>query len=150
MTVNIEQAENVDLEGILQLQYLAYQSEAEIYNDYSIPPLTQTITQLEEEFAEQVILKAVVDNRIVGSVRALKDGETCKIGKLIVHPDYQNRGIGSKLMNAIEGRFIHCSKYELFTGAKSLKNISLYQKRGYQQTRKINVSPRLTLIYMEK
>ncbi len=35
-----------DLEEILKLQKLAYKSEAEIYNDYSIPPLLQTIDEI--------------------------------------------------------------------------------------------------------
>ena len=32
-----------DLEEILALQKLAYQSEAELYDDYTIPPLTQSL-----------------------------------------------------------------------------------------------------------
>ena len=39
--IEIEQASLEDVEMILQLQMRAYLSEAEIYNDYSIPPLTQ-------------------------------------------------------------------------------------------------------------
>ncbi|MNZ71142.1 putative acetyltransferase [compost metagenome] len=150
MHIHIALAEKADLDEILRLQYLSYQSEAEMYHDYNIPPLKQTITDLEDEFEKQIILKVVADNRIVGSVRAYKDRDICKIGKLIVHPDYQNRGIGSKLMNEIELRFVHCNKFELFTGEKSLKNIYLYQKLGYQRTRELEVNPQLTMIYLEK
>ncbi|WP_354003109.1 GNAT family N-acetyltransferase [Coprobacter tertius] len=38
------------------------------------------------------------------------------IGKLIVHTDYQNKGIGKALMIEIEKKFSSCSKYLLFTG----------------------------------
>jgi hypothetical protein len=38
----IEQAGVEDAGEILRLQKLAYQSEARIYNDYTIPPLLQT------------------------------------------------------------------------------------------------------------
>ena len=38
--IEIEQASHEDVELILQLQMRAYLSEAEIYNDYSIPRLT--------------------------------------------------------------------------------------------------------------
>ncbi|MNZ58880.1 putative acetyltransferase [compost metagenome] len=150
MIIHITLAEKADLEQLLQLQYLSYQSEAEIYDDYTIPPLKQTITELEEEFKVQMILKAVIDNRLVGSVRAYMEEGICKIGKLIVHPDYQNRGIGSQLMNEIELRFTRCDKFELFTGEKSLRNIYLYNKLGYRQTGELRVSPQLTIIYMEK
>jgi len=36
--IEIEQASLEEVEMILQLQIRAYVSEAEIYNDYSIPP----------------------------------------------------------------------------------------------------------------
>jgi hypothetical protein len=39
----ITQAAAADAAEILALQKLAYQSEAAIYQDYSIPPLTQTL-----------------------------------------------------------------------------------------------------------
>ena len=38
----VKRASFEDAKEILDLQKLAYVSEAEIYNDYSIPPLTQT------------------------------------------------------------------------------------------------------------
>jgi len=37
----IEQANVVDAQEILALQKLAYQSEATIYNDYTLPPLME-------------------------------------------------------------------------------------------------------------
>jgi hypothetical protein len=46
----IEKALLENAEEILELQKLAYLSEAETYNDYSIPPLTQTIDQIRADF----------------------------------------------------------------------------------------------------
>ena len=48
----------------------AYLSEAEIYNDYSIPPLIQTLKEIRQEFSQQVFLNALEEGEIVGSVRA--------------------------------------------------------------------------------
>ena len=45
----------VDAAEILELQRIAYQSEAEIYNDYSIQPLTQSLEQAIAESAGAVI-----------------------------------------------------------------------------------------------
>ena len=39
-----------DLQDILQLQYLAYQSEAALFNKEDIPPLKQTLDEVVEEF----------------------------------------------------------------------------------------------------
>lgn len=146
----IENALISDLEEILALQKLAYLSEAEICNDFSIPPLLQTIEDIKSEYAYKTFLKAVDSGKIIGSVRAnLQDG-TCYIGKLIVHPDYQNRGIGTALMNSIENCFKGCKRYELFTGKKSIKNIYLYNKLGYRIFKEEKISEKLTLVSLEK
>ena len=125
----IAKADKSDLKEILDLQYRAYRSEAELYNDFAIQPLKQTIAQLEQEFEESTILKALINDTIVGSVRARTDeNQICHIGKLIVHPEFQNRGIGTKLMGIIEDLFKHASRYELFTGHKSEKNLLFVQE----------------------
>ena len=117
----IETAVVEDAQAILTLQKLCYQSEAAIYNDYHIPPLTQTLEELRSEFRSHVFLKALNNGDIVGSVRACLEGDTCLIGRLIVHPDFQNRGIGTELMRSIERRFPDTHRYELFTGNRSKK-----------------------------
>ncbi|MDF9409616.1 hypothetical protein L7E55_14865 [Pelotomaculum isophthalicicum JI] len=76
----IEKAMATDVEEILALQKLAYVSEAEIYDDFSIPPLVQTLKEIKDEFRNQVFLKAVINGTIVGSVRAYQKEETCYIG----------------------------------------------------------------------
>ena len=85
----IKKAERVDLQEILQLQYLAYQSEAALFGSRDIPPLKQTLDEVIEEFNSGVILKMVDENGvIIGSVRAKEIDGTVYIGKLIVHPDH--------------------------------------------------------------
>lgn len=145
----ISQADVEDLEEILRLQKLAYQSEAAIYGDNNIPPLVQTLEELIAEANYSVVLKYIEDDKIVGSVRAYKKDGTCHIGKLIVHPDYQNRGIGKKLLAAIENQF-QGLRYELFTGHLSEKNLKLYKKLGYREFKTEKIKDGLSLIYLEK
>lgn len=139
-----------DLEEILSLQKIAYISEAEICNDFSIPPLLQTFEEINEEYKSKLFLKVVATDKIVGSVRAYEKEGTCHIGKLIVHPGYRNNGIGTALMNEIENIFGMCKRYELFTGKESTKNIYLYTKVGYKIYSEEKVSENLTFVYMEK
>lgn len=127
----IQQAVYDDLPEILDLQKFCYQENARRYNNFSIQPLTQTLEELQQTFADFIYLKIVEDERIVGSVRACKADNVCLILKLIVHPDYQNRGYGSMLLREIEGKFRRVSHYELFTGYRDEKNLHLYQKAGY-------------------
>lgn len=126
----IHKAEKNDLQEILQLQYLAYQSEAELFGNKDIPPLKQILSEVIDEFNNGIILKMVIDNRIIGSVRAKEENGTVYIGKLMVHPDYRCKGYGSKLLSEIELCFPK-KRYELFTSTRSVDNIRLYQKMGY-------------------
>lgn len=146
----IERAEKKDLEEILTLQKLAYRSEAELVNDFSIQPLTQTLESLEDEFGRMIILKAVDEGKIIGSVRAFEENGICYIGKLIVHPTRQNKGIGKMLMKHIEGCFPSCRRFSLFTGKKSLKNLSFYSRLGYRPVEEKQVNETLTLVYLDK
>jgi hypothetical protein len=45
--MTITKAEKSDLQQILDLQYLAYQSEARLLDDFTIPPLKQTLAEVE-------------------------------------------------------------------------------------------------------
>jgi len=148
--MNIEVATTQDAQSILELQKLAYVSEAEIYNDYDIDPLTQTLDSLQDDFEKQVFFKVSVNGKIVGSVRGYVDNGTCYIGRLIVHPDFQNQGIGKQLMNGIESFFKNAIRYELFTGHRSERNLYLYQKLGYSAHKTERVNDNLVLVFLEK
>jgi ribosomal protein S18 acetylase RimI-like enzyme len=146
----IQRAEPNDLAVILSLQYLAYQSEARLINDWTIQPLTQTLREVEAEYQKGVILKAIDDaGQIIGSVRGHIEDGTCHIGKLIVNPEHQRQGIGTKLLRAIEEACPR-PRYELFTSSKSLNNLRLYERLGYKRYREREASPGLTIVYLEK
>ena len=146
----IEPATIDDAREILELQHLAYQSEAAIYDDYAIPPLTQTLEGMRDDISRQLCLKAVLDGMIVGSVRGMQRGTTCEIGRLIVHPDFQGKGVGTRLMGAIESAFLGVERFELFTGHRSERNIALYERLGYVIFRTEKISEKLELVFMEK
>jgi len=148
--MEIKKAEYDDLCLILELQKLCYRENAVRYNDYKIQPLVQTIKELEEEFNKGIILKAVNQSGIIGSIRAYQRDSICYIGKLIVNPDYQNKGIGKKLIAEIENRFPDVSKYELFTGFKDEKNIYLYAGSGYNIFKEENHGNSMKFLFLEK
>lgn len=146
----ITQATLEDAPAILGLQRLAFEAEAVLYNERAIPALTQTLEQVEAEFEDHLFLKAERDGVIVGSVRGkLEDKTSCYIGRLMVHPDYQGQGIGKRLMAAIEARF-SVERFYLFTGERSTANIHLYEGLGYREFDRKVISPKVTLVRLEK
>lgn len=150
LEMKISKAKPEDAEEILELQKRAYRSEAELYDAFDMPPLKQTLDELRSQFTNHVILKAVSKDKIVGTVRAYEENGACHIGRLAVHPDAQNQGIGTALLEEIE-KYYECQRFELFAGGKSHKNISLYKKLGYAIVRTSSVGPReIEIVHMEK
>lgn len=150
MNYQIIKAKIKDADEILEIQKLAFQIEAKLYNNYNITPLKQTIEELITQFKDHVILKAVSENKIIGTVRAYEKDGTCYVGRLAVHPDMQDQGIGTALMNEIEKHYKPKS-FELFVGSKSNNNIRLYQKLGYNVYQKDQYEcGNIEVLYMEK
>ncbi|MGZ4383369.1 MAG: GNAT family N-acetyltransferase [Gaiellaceae bacterium] len=148
--VVVEQAQPADAQAILALQRLAYRSEAALYDDWSIPPLTESLDELSRVFADHVVLRATVDGRLVGSVRARQRERTCLIGRLIVDPELQGRGIGKQLMCTIEALFPAAERFELFTGDRSERNLHLYDRLGYRAFASEAQTPKVRIVYLEK
>ena len=67
----------------------------------------------------------------------------------MVLPDYQNKGVGRRLLAAIEKEF-QGKRFELFTGAKSEKNIALYEKCGFTLFKTVEITQGLSFVYLEK
>lgn len=148
----ITRAEFQDLPEILALQRLAYRSEAKLLKNDAIPPLTQTLEEVQEEFRKGVFLAAreETEARILGSVRGWVAENTLYIGKLMVHPDFQRRGLGKRLLAEMESCAPTHSRSELFTSTKSVQNIKLYENAGYKPFREKCITPELTFIFLEK
>lgn len=146
----IEKAAEQDLQEILDLQYIAYQSEAKLLDNWNIPPLKQTLPQVQEEYRKGIILKVVDEkNSIVGSVRGYLENHTVYIGKLMVHPEKQRQGLGKKLLLAMEKEYPN-ERYELFTSTMSKRNIEFYEKLGYRIFEEKKITEQLSFVYLEK
>jgi len=76
-------------------------------------------------------------------------GGTCHVGRLAVAPDLQGRGIGSRLVAALEDRYAdEVVRFELFTGPRSEPNARLYRRLGYVDMP--TPEGRHPLVYLEK
>ena len=148
--MNILKAEKKDLVRILELQKICFHAAAVQCNDFNIPPMKQTLEQLEQEFETMLILKVQSNDEIIGSARAYEKDNTCYIARVIVHPASQNKGIGKLLMKAIEGHFPNVMRYELFTGFKEEKNLYIYKSLGYIPFKEEDLNERVRFVFLEK
>jgi ribosomal protein S18 acetylase RimI-like enzyme len=124
----IASAQSEDAEAILALQQLAFSR----FPHY-LPPQQQTVASLQTQIASQLVLKASIAGRIIGSVRASLRGTTCIVERLIVHPEQQRQGVAGQLMRELESRFAGVDCFELFTGIENEQSICLYRKLGYRE-----------------
>jgi len=132
--IGISRAVREDLPAILSLQKRAFTEVAKAIGKFELPALRQTETEIAEEYEHGVILKCVTaDGRIAGSVRGRLDGENiCRVGKLIVDPEYQKLGIGRALIAEIEKYFSSCAAFALFTSEETPHTGRLYAGIGYR------------------
>ncbi|MEV5324027.1 GNAT family N-acetyltransferase [Nonomuraea fastidiosa] len=144
----IEQAVPDDAGEVLTLQRAAYVSEAQLYGDPYIPPLVESLEQVRKVIEDAVVLKAVEAGRIVGAVRGRLAGTTCLVGRLIVAPDLQGRGIGTALLRALHERVPQAQAFDLFTGHLSEANLRFYRRLGYRETHRERMDDHLTLIHL--
>ena len=77
--MRIQQANYTDLSEILILQKLCYKENALRYNDFNIPPLTQSIYELKAEYKSSTIFKIAENSKIIASIRAFDKNNTCYI-----------------------------------------------------------------------
>ena len=123
-----------DAGELMTLQRAAYLSEARSHNDLDLPPLVETLSEVEAQLddAAVIALGLRLTGRLVGSVRVRLRGETAEVGRLVVAPDLQGRGLGTRLLTCVDDVLpVGVRRLELFTGEHSHANLRLYQRHGY-------------------
>ncbi|MDY0911115.1 GNAT family N-acetyltransferase [Microbacterium sp. CFBP9034] len=136
----------------LTLQRAAFVQEALIYDSVQMPPLTQTLDELRAELIENLGCVALDGGRMIGAVRARRDGDLLLIGRLAIAPDMQGRGVGTTLLEAVESRGADagCREAELFTGSLSEANLRLYTRAGYRETERVQEDDGIEQVFLRK
>ena len=120
---------------LLTLRRAAFVTEAQIYGDPNIPPLTQTLGELRADLAAHgvITLGARSGHRLVGSVRVVLEDKKATLGRLAVAPDLQGKGIGTQLLLAVVPHLPDdTEEIWVFTGQDSVQNLAMYTKHGYE------------------
>ena len=146
----------LDLPEILAVQKAAFATEAQLVNDGNIPPLTQTLDELADDWRKGIMLKALNEqNALVGTVRGHEAQDGFYIGRLAVLPQWQGRGCGSALLEAIIGLAqplaqVQAGRLVLFTSSKSERNLRLYERFGFRAFKKSTTATGVVLVWLEK
>ncbi|MFJ1798450.1 MULTISPECIES: GNAT family N-acetyltransferase [unclassified Streptomyces] len=154
MSVTISAATAQDVEQIFRLQYLCFQREAELYDNYRIDPLVQSLASLRAEVDDDLVFVARLGDEVVGSVRGGTDPDgTGLIGKLCVHPRLQGHGLGARLLLAAESALSAeraATRFRLHSGHRSEGNLRLYRRAGYAQVGAVTGADGVRMVLLEK
>ncbi len=103
------------------------------------PPGHDEVVNHRKWIEESFYYKAIYNNQIVGGGLAWKkNDEEYRIDGMWIAPDFQNKGIGSVLLNHILETHYPKEKWTLETPDFSLRNQHFYEKHNFVKTKIVN------------
>lgn len=82
-------------------------------------------------------LVAVENSKVVGIVTAAENEPTIiDVFRLYVLPNYQSKGVGSALLDAVEQHYLRAQKMRVYADQTNSKAILFYEKKGFQKIKK--------------
>jgi tRNA (guanine37-N1)-methyltransferase len=135
--LEVRLVEPADVGELFTLQRACWVQEMQANPGVRIPALEETLDDLRAWVATDTVLVVRAAGRLVGAVRARlhlrEHGDVWDIGRLMVAPDLQGRGLGRMLLERIESLApASATGFELVTGAGSVDNLRMYKKAGYR------------------
>jgi tRNA (guanine37-N1)-methyltransferase len=135
--LEIRLVDPADAGELFTLQRACWVQEMQANPGAPIPALEETYADLQRWITTDTVLVVRSGGRLVGAVRASlhdgPEGAQWDIGRLMVAPDLQGRGIGRMLLERIEAAAPEqATGFVLFTGAGSTRNQKMYQRAGYR------------------
>jgi tRNA (guanine37-N1)-methyltransferase len=123
-----------DAAELLVLQRCCWVDEAIANDTLDIGALHESLDDVRAWIDEWTAWCVRIGGRLVGAVRAHQEGTTWEIGRLMVAPDLSGRGLGRWLLGFAEANAPEdVEVISLFTGAKSTRNIAMYERAGFRR-----------------
>ena len=121
-------------------EYMQYieQEILPLYASVGWTAYTDHPEQLRKGFENSMLtLAAYEDEQLLGIIRTVGDGHTIVfVQDILVFPEYQGKGVGSALLQAILDRYSHVRQIELATD-NTPKTIAFYKSMGFREMSEI-------------
>lgn len=125
---------------LLELQHDAYAIEAKLIGDDRIPPLQESLADLE---AQPLTWLGVFDeDRLVGAVAWTESEDELDLDRLVVDPGAHRRGIGRTLVQEVMAR-AGDRPITVATGRDNTPARTLYERLGFVRTEDFEPIPGL-------
>ena len=143
MSITIEKAVLSDAERLTMLMKKTFDEEArrwlptdQLICDYNIqPPNYDSIEMTKYSIRELEYYKVIYSGKVVGGIIITLAGKRFgRIDRIFIDPDYQGKGIGSKVIALTEELYPSITNWNLETSSRQINNHFFYEKNGYHTT----------------
>jgi ribosomal protein S18 acetylase RimI-like enzyme len=133
---------------VFGLQKLAYTVEANLIGRSDIPPLLETLQELQS--SAETFYGYFKDQVLAAAISYKHDEEVLDIYRLMVHPDYFRQGLAGLLLEFIETQEPQCSHIVVATGSLNTPAIGFYKSRGFREVSSYEVTAGFSITTFEK
>ena len=153
MNVEFRKCKYSDIDFILKLKELCFKWYIEIIYGWDINiQREKTIHELDKHINDMRIIK--LDNKDIGVTTFYETEGTYVVGLIIIHPDYQNKGIATNIIKEyIDGsserqcQFVFASRvfFNTSENKQNINNLHLFEKiaNWLEENTKNNILPKL-------
>ena len=137
---------------LLKIQQQAFAEDLKKYQDHETNPANEPIERLASKIELFLHYTIWYRHEIIGGidVRDLKQNRY-RLNRIFLANDYQNKGLGSRIMQLIENEFPSAIEWHLDTPHLNTRNHYFYEKLGYKKLGEHQVSEKLILFdYVKK
>lgn len=131
--IRIKRTDIKNADMLMQIKIFAYNNELKKYFGDNAD-----IVDGEEILSEHYIInnylsyEIIIDRKVVGSFFLdQEDNSTMRISDFVIHPSYQGKGYGYRVLCLIEGLYPEITEWTLSTPIYSIGNQHLYEKFGF-------------------
>jgi tRNA (guanine37-N1)-methyltransferase len=143
----IERATRGDAAELLILQRACWVQEAIANQSLEIPALQESLADVQAWLGEWDTYVVRSAGRLVAAVRGRLEAATWDIGRIMVAPDLQGRGLGRLLLEHIQAVApAEATSYSLFTGSGSVRNQRIYKRAGFRLRTDLDAPPHTVVL----
>jgi len=140
MKVKLDKAKVEDAEVLKAVSVLAFSSDYEQFGSY--PPGIESLDWHKSAIEKDHYYKISYHGEIAGGICVIPSvNDLIKIKYLFISDIYQNKGIGSKIMELIEKKYSNARIWALVTSYKAYRNHHFYEKFGYSKVGEVQPDP---------
>ncbi|MGD8191921.1 GNAT family N-acetyltransferase [Brevibacillus ginsengisoli] len=133
---------------IWELQIPSYEVEANLINFFEIPPLRETVEDLQK--CGEIFYGLWMDDELAGAISYKREENTLDIHRMMVHPRHFRKGVASRLVEYVEQIEEGIEEILVSTGSKNTPAVNLYKRYGFEPIGELEIAPGVKLMNFRK